>query len=117
MTSSRETLLLRGASAAHPVPSLRPPQGAPVWGRRAAPPPPVEDAAPPVTVAPPEVPVPRQSRPAVPAPAHHLPPASASAAGGTTKAAGVTRADAAGMRLGEVYGEQLDRIRAGGARG
>src|SRR3954447_13953920 len=112
MTSSRETLLLRGASAADAVPYLRSPQGAPVWGRRAAPPPPVEDAAPPVTVAPPEVPVPRQPRPAVPAPAHHLPPAAASAAGGTTKAAGVTRADAAGMRLGEVYAEQLARLRA-----
>src|SRR4051794_28372465 len=112
MTSSRETLLLRGASAADAVPSLRPPQGARVWGRRAAPPPPVEDAAPPVTVAPPEVPVPRQPRPAVPTPAHHLPPAAASAAGGTTKAAGVTRADAAGMRLGEVYAEQPGRLRA-----
>src|SRR3954449_30753 len=134
MTSSRETLLLRGASAADAVPYLRSPQGAPVWGRRAAPPPPVEDAAPPVTVAPPEVPVPRQPRPAGPTPAHHpppaagprprqprpavptpaphLPPAAASAAGGTTKAAGVTRADAAGMRLGEVYAEQLARLRA-----
>src|SRR3954468_8712231 len=112
MTSSRETLLLRGASAADAVPYLRSPQGAPVWGRRAAPPPPVEDAAPPVTVAPPEVPVPRQPRPAVPAPAHHLPPAAGSAAGGTTKAAGVTRGGAARMGLGEVYAEQLARLRA-----
>src|SRR4051812_50063474 len=110
MTSSRETLLLRGAPAADAIPYQRSPQGAPVWGRRTTPPP-AEAAAPAVTVAPEPAPVPQQSRPAVPAPAHHLPPAAASAAAGTAKSAGGSRADAAGMRLGDVYADPPARPR------
>jgi flagellar assembly protein FliH len=107
MTSSRETLLLRGTSAADAVPYQRSPQGAPVWGRRTAPPP-AEAAPPPVTAPAEPQPVPQQSRPAVPAPAHHLPPAAASVTRGS---AGSTRTEAAGMRLGEVYAAQLARLR------
>jgi flagellar assembly protein FliH len=127
MTSSRETLLLRGASAADAVPYQRAPEGQPVWGRRSAgrtasgastgaPAEPVP--AEPTTAEPapaertvPPAPAPRAS--ATPAP--HLPPAAAFAAG-TVRDPGTSRGDSstaghAGLRLGEVYAEQLARLR------
>src|SRR4051812_10800507 len=73
--SPRETLLLRGASAADAVPYQRSPDGPPVWGRRwgrrtadAAPPAPPDATAVPAPVAPPRK-----------APPVHLPPAAAAA--------------------------------------
>jgi flagellar assembly protein FliH len=115
MTSSRETLLLRGASAADAVPYQRSPQGAPVWGRRsdrrtaddAGP------AKPPVTATPTRAPssVPAQ-RPAPPA---HLPPAAAASVAGAVVDAGTSRGGTSTsvpvLRLGEVYAEQLARLR------
>jgi flagellar assembly protein FliH len=118
MTSSRETLLLRGASAADAVPYQRAAAGAPVWGRRsdrrAA------DGAVPATPAEPTVtaaPTPATTPAPVPrSPAPHLPPAAASAAAGAVLDPGTSRADTsaagrAGLRLGEVYAEQLARLR------
>jgi flagellar assembly protein FliH len=119
MTSSRETLLLRGASAADAVPYQRSPEGAPVWGRRSgrrtaddagAATPPAVTAAP--VTAPAPAPAPRQ-RPAAPA---HLPPAAAASMAGAVVDAGTSRGapsatGGAGLRLGEVYAEQLARLR------
>ena len=124
MTSSRETLLLRGASAADAVPYPRAPEGPPVWGRRSAgrttggastlapaEPTPVEPAVPPAE--PPVLPAPAPRASATPAP--HLPPAAAFAAG-AVRDPGTSRGDSsaagrAGLRLGEVYAEQLARLR------
>jgi flagellar assembly protein FliH len=123
MTSSRETLLLRGASAADAVPYQRDPASAPVWGRRsgrrttddAAGTTPVSTA--PATAAPAgSAPAPRSSTGSHIAP---LPPAAAASVAGTGGSVldpGTSRGDSAtagraGMRLGEVYAEQLARLR------
>jgi flagellar assembly protein FliH len=118
LRSSRETLLLRGASAADAVPYQRAPEGAPVWGRRGdgrtpAVVIPAEDAPQPMPVSVP-VPPPRPAATAArPATAGHLPPVAAAAAGGVVRDAGTSRAETAvGLRLGEVYAEQLARLRA-----
>ncbi|QXG75049.1 flagellar assembly protein FliH [Modestobacter sp. L9-4] len=117
MTSSRETLLLRGASAADAVPYQRAGQGAPTWGRRTGPRAATDGAAPVPAVTEP-VPVPRSEAPAAPVTA---PPAAAGPATSPIRVAPVpdgsaARADAAsttrvGLRLGEVYAEQLAVLR------
>jgi flagellar assembly protein FliH len=111
MTSSRETLLLRGASAADAVPYQRTADGAPTWGRRSGrrseqpaadavvPPPAPAPRAPTRAAAVPPIPVP------VPVPSEN----------GAVLDLGTTRGDATaakpGLRLGEVYAEQLARLR------
>ncbi|WP_369136746.1 FliH/SctL family protein [Modestobacter versicolor] len=101
----RETLLLRGASAADAVPYQRRAE-APVWGRRSDRP--AADAVTPMPAAPPPpAPMPRPARSA-PHSTPHLPPAAAGATGGSRAEAAAGRA---GMRLGEVYAEQLGRLR------
>jgi flagellar assembly protein FliH len=99
MTSSRETLLLRGASAADAVPYRRDPEAAPVWGRRtgrrtddAVPAAPGEPAPAESTV----TPAPRAATPTPAAPSPHLPPAAT---------------PSPGLRLGDVYADQLARLR------
>jgi flagellar assembly protein FliH len=122
MSSSRETLLLRGASAADAVPYQRA-DSTPVWGRRSDRRAADDDVTPMPAAPPPPAPAPRPA-PAVPtagtaphaAPTQHttpvpyLPPAAA----GTLLTPG-SRAEAAagraGLRLGEVYAEQLGRLR------
>ena len=106
MTSSRETLLLRGASAADAVPYQRAEPGAPAWGRRSGP-----RTAPGTPPVPEPVPVPRSETPPAPRPAPPVTPPVRVAP--ETPAA---RADAAsttrvGLRLGEVYAEQLAVLR------
>jgi flagellar assembly protein FliH len=114
MTSSRETLLLRGASAADAVPYRRDPTDAPVWGRRrtdapvtttpaespTAESPTVEPTATESTVAPTPTPTPtaaeRTAAPPPTAPSSLLPPAASASAG---------------LRLGDVYADQLARLR------
>src|SRR3954463_1826791 len=79
-SSSRETLLLRGASAAGAVPYQRT-EGAPVWGRRSGRR--TTDGATPATPAsPPAAPAPAAATATVqrPAPPVHLPPAAAASA-------------------------------------
>ena len=120
MTSSRETLLLRGASAADAVPYQRA-QGAPTWGRRSGPRGTADGAVPASPAAEP-VPAPRAEAPPVTAPRAPARPVSPpvrvapvpvpDAAHGDAAA----RADAAstarvGLRLGEVYAEQLAKLR------
>jgi flagellar assembly protein FliH len=109
MTSSPETRLLRGAPAADAVPYQRAVGGAPVWGRRSGRRT-AEDAvaAGPAPAAPPPAPT---RRAATPAP--HLPPAAASAVDHVVDP-GTSPGDATarpGLRLGEVYAEQLARLR------
>ena len=108
--SSRETLLLRGASAADAVPYQRRSDSTPVWGRSArtattgdsAVISPAPASAVPV---PPPAPAPRSASTSTPP----LPPA-ASAAGRSTRQPGVPQSDP-GLRLGDVYAEQLARLR------
>jgi flagellar assembly protein FliH len=128
MTSSRETLLLRGASAADAVPYQRDPASAPVWGRRSGPR--VTDGVAGTTPAgtTPAGIAPASTPPAGPAPAPRtspgsahvapLPPAAAASVAGTGAVLdpGTSRGDSstagrAGMRLGDVYAEQLARLR------
>src|SRR4051794_20855051 len=98
--SARETLLLRGASAADAVPYQRAPEGAPVWGRRGDRRTPQvvipADEAPrpmPVTI---PVPPPRAAAPST----THLPPAAAPVAPGVVRDPGTSRAETAvGLRL------------------
>ena len=102
-------MLLRGASAADAVPYQRRPEGSPVWGRSAGSGTTTDSAV--ISPAPASaVPVP----PPAPAPRSatgvHLPPAAASAAGRGAFEPG-SRADNAGLRLGEVYAEQLAKLR------
>jgi len=115
MTSSRETLLLRGASAAGAVPYQRA-QGTPAWGRRSGSRSATDGAVPASPAAEP-VPVPRSEAPPVTAPRVPVPPVTP-----PVRVAGVpvpdaaARADAAstarvGLRLGEVYAEQLAKLR------
>ncbi|MCZ2804172.1 FliH/SctL family protein [Modestobacter sp. VKM Ac-2983] len=100
--SGRETLLLRGAPAAGAVPYQRVPQGAPVWGRPSAVRPAAQDAAAPAPAAP--VPPPRAPRaPSV------VPPVAAQPTAAHSDQAATARV---GLRLGEVYAEQLARLRA-----
>ncbi|MCZ2830284.1 FliH/SctL family protein [Modestobacter sp. VKM Ac-2986] len=111
MTSSRETLLLRGASAADAVPYQRA-QGAPTWGRRSGPRGATDGAAPQAPTAEP-VPAPRDEVPPVTAPRAPVPPVRVAPVPVPDAAA---RADAAsttrvGLRLGEVYAEQLAKLR------
>ena len=104
----RETLLLRGSSAAEAVPYQRTDAGAPTWGRRSGrrseqP----AGAAPPV---PPPAPAPRAPG------AAPVPPARRSTDAGVVLDVGTARGDAAaagptGRRLGDVYAEQLERLR------
>ncbi|MCZ2825108.1 MULTISPECIES: FliH/SctL family protein [unclassified Modestobacter] len=99
--SGRETLLLRGAPAAGAVPYQRAPQGAPVWGRPSAVRPAAQDAAAPAPAAP--VPPPRAPRmPSV------VPPVAAHPTAAHSDQAATARV---GLRLGEVYAEQLARLR------
>src|SRR4051812_33885159 len=102
----RETLLLRGASAADAVPYRRT-DGAAVWGRRAT-----DDAgSPPAQPRVRPAPAPA-SRAAAAGPSHPLPPAAAAATARAVLDPGTSRGDqSAGMRLGEVYAEQLARLR------
>jgi flagellar assembly protein FliH len=105
--SPRETLLLRGASAADAVPYQRSPGGPPVWGRRSGRR--TADDAPPAppTAAPAPV-VPSRTAPPV-----HLPPAAAAGAvvdPGTGRGAGASSSSPS-PRLGDVYAEQLARLR------
>src|SRR3954468_2833913 len=111
-SSSRETLLLRGASAAGAVPYQRT-GSAPAWGRRSGRRT-TDDATPAAPASPPAAP----ARAAVtatttahrPAPPVHLPPAAAVSASGTVVDGGTSRgagARTAGLRLGEVYADQL----------
>ncbi|MCZ2817824.1 FliH/SctL family protein [Modestobacter sp. VKM Ac-2984] len=99
--SGRETLLLRGAPAAGAVPYQRAPQGAPVWGRPSAVRPAAQDAVAPAPAAP--VPPPRAPRaPSVVPPVAEHPTAAHSDQAATARV---------GLRLGEVYAEQLARLR------
>ena len=115
MTSSRETLLLRGAPAAGAVPYQRAAE-APVWGRRTAAPAPA--ATPPAPAAAPVAPAPREPVTAE-RPSPFLPAADAAAAtpvvlpSSTDAAARADQSATArvGLRLGEVYAEQLARLR------
>ena len=107
MTSSRETLLLRGASAADAVPYQRSADGAAVWGRRSARRPADDAPSPVVPPAPRAVPAPA---PAFAAPAPRVP----APGSGPVLDPGTNRTENAknpGMRLGEVYAEQLARLR------
>jgi flagellar assembly protein FliH len=104
-SSSRETLLLRGASAADAVPYQRAAAGAPVWGRRSGRRT-ADDAVPAAPTAP--APAPRSAPPV------HLPPAAAAAATGAVVDAGTRRDATVGrpsLNLGDVYAEQVARIR------
>src|SRR3954449_12932544 len=95
--SPRETLLLRGASAADAVPYQRATDGPPTWGRRSG------RRAEQSTVDTP--PTPPRPAPPVPGPAP---------AAGVVRDTGSRRSDAstpAGPRLGDVYAEQLGRLR------
>ncbi|MCZ2810408.1 FliH/SctL family protein [Modestobacter sp. VKM Ac-2979] len=106
--SGRETLLLRGAPAAGAVPYQRVPQGAPVWGRPSAVRPAAQDAVAPAPAAP--VPPPRAPRaPSVVPPAASVDPGTAHPTAAHSDQAATTRV---GLRLGEVYAEQLARLRA-----
>jgi flagellar assembly protein FliH len=111
MTSSpdgRETLLLRGSSAAGAVPYQRAAEAAPVWGRRTGPR--TADSA-----APAAVPAPAPAPARRPAPPVHLPPAAAAAGAGVVVDTGTSRDGSAtgrpGVNLTEVYAEQLARLR------
>ena len=107
---SRETLLLRGNSAAEAVPYQRSPAGPPVWGRRSARRTAEGEAPAAATPPPPAAVVPPR-----PAPSVHLPPAAAAAGAlidaGTSRGAGPTGTSSTSLRLGEVYAEQLGRLR------
>jgi flagellar assembly protein FliH len=99
MTSSRETLLLRGASAADAVPYRRDPEAATVWGRRTGRR--ADDAVPaapgePTPAESPVTPAPRAATPTPAVPSPHLPPAAT---------------PSPGLRLGDVYADQLARLR------
>ena len=115
MTSSRETLLLRGASAADAVPYQRAAPGAPAWGRRSGPRTDLDGARPAVE----PVPAPRSESPVAPVAGGPLAPAPRVTAPITVTPgpdSSAARADAAstarvGLRLGEVYAEQLARLR------
>lgn len=105
--SPRETLLLRGAPAAGAVPYQRAPQGAPVWGRPSAVRPAAQDAVAPAPAAP--VPPPRAPRaPSVVPPAAPTEPTAAHPTAAHSDQAATARV---GLRLGEVYAEQLARLR------
>jgi flagellar assembly protein FliH len=104
----RETLLLRGSSAAEAVPSQRAGAGAQTWGRRSGrrSEQPVDAAAP----VPPPAPAPRAPVAAA------VPPARRSTDAGVVLDVGTARGDAGaagptGRRLGDVYAEQLERLR------
>nr|WP_243850254.1 FliH/SctL family protein [Modestobacter marinus] len=119
---------MRGAPAAGAVPYRRAPEGAPVWGRPSAVRPAAEDAVAPAPAAP--VPPPRAPRaPSVVPPAAPVdPPATQPTAPHPTAAHPAAQHPAAqhptaahsdqaatarvGLRLGEVYAEQLARLRA-----
>jgi len=110
MTSSRdgrETLLLRGASAADAVPYQRTGEAAPTWGRRRAEQPPAGAVAPPAAPAP----APRAPTAVPPIPV----PVRVPAGDGVLRDVGSSRGDGAaakpGIRLGDVYAEQLGRLR------
>src|SRR3954452_189343 len=107
MTSSRETLLLRGASAADAVPYQRSPSGPPVWGRRSGRRT-VDDApsAPPAATAAPAPVVPPRTAPPV-----HLPPGAAAGAVVDPGAGRGAGASSPSPRLGDVYADQLGRLR------
>ena len=112
MTSSRETLLLRGASAADAVPYQRAAPGAPAWGRRSGPRTDPGGTRPAVE----PVPAPRSETPVAPAPVVSAPPVTAPVTVTSAPDGSAARADAAsttrvGLRLGEVYAEQLARLR------
>ena len=119
--AARETLLLRGSSAADAVPYQRVAGGADVWGRRSARRTVDDVAGTTVTPAFPAPPAPAASAP-VPA-AAFAPPAPRAPVAGPLAAGAVvdsrssrsdSRADTAtpaAMRLGEVYAEQLARLR------
>ena len=120
MTSSRETLLLRGSSAADAVPYQRAGQAAPTWGRRTGPRAATDGAEPPPVAEP--VPAPRSGPPTAPAPTTSAtaPPVTSAPASPVRVApvpdGSAARADAAsttrvGLRLGEVYAEQLAVLR------
>ncbi|MCZ2819172.1 FliH/SctL family protein [Modestobacter sp. VKM Ac-2977] len=121
--SGRETLLLRGAPAAGAVPYQRVPQRAPVWGRPSAVRPAAQDAVAPAPAAP--VPPPRAPRaPSVVPPAAPVDPTAAhpnaahpnaahpNAAHRTAAHSDQAATARVGLRLGEVYAEQLARLRA-----
>jgi flagellar assembly protein FliH len=92
----RETLLLRGASAADAVPYQRSADGPPTWGRRSG-----RRSEQPAGVAAP-VPPPAPAPPAPRTPVvHDL---------GTSRG-GTDVAGPAGVRLGDVYADQLERLR------
>ena len=101
--SPRETLLLRGSSAADAVPYQRV-ASAPVWGRRPAAP---AAAAPAAVVTPPAAaaPAPR------PAPAEAPPVVRPVTLPDSTARADQSATTRVGLRLGEVYAEQLARLR------
>ena len=106
----RDTLLLRGASAAGAVPYQRRPDGASVWGRRVDRGSTGDSAV--LSPAPASaVPVPPPAPRPAPVTTPHLPPAAASAAGRGVGEPGTSRADNAGLRLGEVYADQLAKLR------
>ena len=113
MTSSRETLLLRRAPAADAVPYQRAPDGPAVWGRRSGPRPAYDAGSPsPVVTPTPSAAAPAPAR-AFTAPAPRVPPPGAPAAS-SVRDPGTSRTDnpkSPGMRLGEVYAEQLARLR------
>ena len=104
----RETLLLRGSSAAEAVPYQRAGAGAPTWGRRSG-----RRSEQPVGAVPPVPPPAPAPRAPVAAP---VPPARRSTDAGVVLDVGTTRGDAGaagptGRRLGDVYAEQLERLR------
>jgi flagellar assembly protein FliH len=107
---------LRGASAAGAVPYQRT-GSAPVWGRRSGrrttdDATPAAPASPPAALAPAAVTATTTAH--RPAPPVHLPPAAAVSASGTVVDGGTSRgaaAGTAGLRLGEVYADQLARLR------
>ncbi|MFQ1000316.1 FliH/SctL family protein [Modestobacter sp. SSW1-42] len=112
MTSSRETLLLRGASAADAVPYQRAAQGAPTWGRRSGTRAATDGAAPATE----PVPAPRGGAAPATAPRPAPPVTTPVRVAPVPVPDSDARADAAsttrvGLRLGEVYAEQLAKLR------
>ncbi|WP_299953762.1 FliH/SctL family protein [uncultured Modestobacter sp.] len=111
----RETLLLRGSSAADAIPYQRSAPGAPVWGRRGTTA--LADESVVVRPATPPVPPPAPARSGPPptvlaGPVDAVPvPTPPSTASTTSRDADSASAARVGLRLGEVYAEQLARLR------
>src|SRR4051794_41459940 len=110
-SSSRETLLLRGASAAGAVPYQRT-EGAPVWGRRSG----RRTTGGAAPAAPSPSPAAPAAAPAMgPAPAVHLPPTAAASTASTVVDGGTRRgaaAGTAGLPPREVHRDPLPPPRA-----